>query len=206
MADADLQIFAFGDSLTAGYYGCKTHPVLSHDRPLGLPTLFHPYAPRLQTLVNEYLSSQVSAAGLTASVSHIGHSGFHSRVLVPMLRDELSGTHKNTNILVFLAGTNDLLNNRLTGAPRGPREIFHDIAEAHKSAHAQGISTVVVTLPEVGFAAFVPVSFICVDFQNHYQEFNVFSTSNFFRRLICFVSRMTGCQQIGCPLSRPFRF
>ena len=127
----ELRILAFGDSLTEGYYffGRK----------------FHPYSLRLQSLVDSKLTSEKSTNATKnlpskISVCQHGVSGERTSSMVQRLPKVIE-SYGPFHFMVFLGGTNDLGDDY--------NKVFDNIVNIIESARANGITPVLVTIPEL---------------------------------------------------------
>eukprot|EP01113_Clastostelium_recurvatum_P010280 TRINITY_DN15074_c0_g2_i1.p1 TRINITY_DN15074_c0_g2~~TRINITY_DN15074_c0_g2_i1.p1 ORF type:complete len:214 (-),score=42.77 TRINITY_DN15074_c0_g2_i1:34-675(-) len=134
-----VKILAFGDSLTEGYAQWGS--------------VWHPYADRLQILLNERSSSSTSSSSnnndnndnnnITYQVDCAGISGEQSRSMVKRIKKLVAHhDHHVYDIVIVLGGTNDL-------HFLDSREIFNNLVSIHHHIAQMGSKSVVVTIPEV---------------------------------------------------------
>ncbi|KAL6069326.1 putative GDSL-like lipase/acylhydrolase [Balamuthia mandrillaris] len=125
---ASLDMLAFGDSLTEGYYAGGRR--------------FHPYSDHLQKLL--------TAANHETQIDQAGISGETVQEMVlrlPKLLKKRRDCHplapRYTHVII-LGGTNDL-------GSRPADDIFQDICRLHDIVHQFGARSVAVTIPEASF-------------------------------------------------------
>ena len=139
-----LQIFCFGDSLTAG-----TSP----------PDYFttFPYAPHLETALNQ--------RGVDVQVSHVGLPGWTSkhmleavnapkRGLRTMVREMMQSKKKSPplSLVAILAGTNDL--GYMARQKKGRPDVARNIQALHDICHEEGVpNTIAIAIPPSQYQA-----------------------------------------------------
>lgn len=115
----DYSVFAYGDSLTAGYCNAGFS--------------FCPYA------------KAVEASASNVLCDHLGLSGWTARemVIAGTFAYTLACAAKHGaryDVAILMAGTNDL-------GRRGAAQIAEDIWKLHRSAHALGVPTIAIGVP-----------------------------------------------------------
>jgi len=124
------RLFAFGDSLTAGYHH--------------MGAAFAPWAPVLSKLLGD------------VTIDHVGLSGFTSAQMLNSMDDSAvedvvprvwPGYRQNLreheyDVVLIMCGTNDLADKIRT------RELIENIATLHEAAHAAGARSIAMTIPE----------------------------------------------------------
>ncbi len=135
-----VRLLAYGDSLVAGYCG---------DGDKG--PRYAPWAPLLRTLLSAACVDHVGASGLTlaqmvARVDSACVQDCHGRTW-PGLRHLLRSARPGYHAVLILAGANDL------GERVGARNLVESLAALHDVAHALGVRTVALTIPQSRGAA-----------------------------------------------------
>lgn len=124
-----VNILAFGDSLTRGYYNKgKNH---------------HPYTMKLQYLLNKMDAKKCFI------VENEGKDGDLAFGEMPRRMEEvLKDSKKLFDWVIILGGTNDIYNKNHAGKHTAI-ELTQNIATVHEIAHHHGARTVAVTIPDV---------------------------------------------------------
>ncbi|XP_057289921.1 uncharacterized protein LOC130612599 isoform X1 [Hydractinia symbiolongicarpus] len=124
-----VNMLAFGDSLTRGYYNKgKNH---------------HPYTMKLQYLLNKMDAKRCFI------VENEGRDGDMAFGEMPKRMEEFfDNSKKQFEWVIILGGTNDIYNKKHAGRHTAA-ELTQNILSVHHLAHQHGARTVAVTIPEV---------------------------------------------------------
>ena len=125
------RLLCFGDSLTEGWY----HTGFA----------FHPYTIRLNELFAQEAKTCASSSGI-----ELMNKGISGEVVNSEMMNRLPTILENQGIFDFaiiLGGTNDLAS--LQAAK--DYDLAKSIKSLHQMAHAKGIKTCAVTIPQTGF-------------------------------------------------------
>jgi lysophospholipase L1-like esterase len=120
-------IFAFGDSLTKGYYcrGAK----------------YHPYTIMMNNLFQQNkLPYKVVGSGI---------NGEKSSEMIDRIKEEFDNSSYKFELVIIFAGTNDL-------GPSDAETIAQNIISIYKNAAEKGLPSIIATLPENEFDTLAP--------------------------------------------------
>jgi len=143
-----VNILAFGDSLTRGYYNKgKNH---------------HPYTMKLQYLLNKMDAKRCFI------VENEGRDGDVAFGEMPKRMEEVYKEYKkHFDWVIILGGTNDIYNKKHAGH-HSAVELTQNILSVHNIAHHYGSKTVAITIPEV----LCDSSDVCQDMKQMREKLN----------------------------------
>ena len=138
------RVLAYGDSLTAGFYGGGR--------------LFHPYASQLSRRLGGCVVDHIGASGFTAAEMRASLGAGSGHVDVDSTRRSwvaldaaLQQAQPPYTHVVILAGTNDLGSLLHEDGRRTPEGVADDVQALHRAALSANARTAAVTVPQPAY-------------------------------------------------------